>query len=30
MSKRKKLDSKTFAKQKQARRKWITFVRMCR
>lgn len=30
MSKRKKLDSKAFAKQKQTRRKWITFVRMCR
>ncbi len=29
MSKR-KLDSKAFAKQKQGRRKWITFVRMCR
>lgn len=29
MSKR-KLDSKAFAKQKQSRRKWITFVRMCR
>lgn len=29
MSKR-KLDSKSFAKQKQNRRKWLTFVRMCR
>lgn len=29
MSKR-KLDSKAFAKQKQSRRKWLTFVRMCR
>ncbi len=29
MSKR-KLDSKSFAKQKQNRRKWMTFVRMCR
>ncbi len=29
MSKR-KLDSKAFAKQKQNRRKWLTFVRMCR
>lgn len=29
MSKR-KLDSKSFAKQKQKRRKWLTFVRMCR
>lgn len=29
MSKR-KLDSKSFARQKQNRRKWLTFVRMCR
>lgn len=29
MSKR-KLDSKAFAKQKQSRRKWLTFIRMCR
>jgi cell division transport system permease protein len=29
MSKR-KLDSKSFAKQQQNRRKWLTFVRMCR
>ena len=29
MSKR-KLDSKAFARQKQNRRKWLTFVRMCR
>jgi len=29
MSKR-KLDSKAFARQKQTRRKWLTFVRMCR
>ncbi len=29
MSKR-KLDSKSFARQKQNRRKWMTFVRMCR
>lgn len=29
MSKR-KLDSKSFAKQKQKRRKWMAFVRMCR
>ena len=27
---RRKLDSKAFAKQKQSRRKWLTFVRMCR
>jgi cell division transport system permease protein len=27
---RRKLDSKAFAKQKQNRRKWLTFVRMCR
>lgn len=25
-----KLDSKSFARQKQNRRKWLTFVRMCR
>lgn len=29
MSKR-KLNSKAFAKQKQSRRRWLTFVRMCR
>ncbi len=29
MSKR-KLDSKSFARQKQNRRKWLTFIRMCR
>ncbi|MDB5167456.1 MAG: rane protein of unknown function [Candidatus Saccharibacteria bacterium] len=29
MAKR-KLDSKAFAKQKQSRRKWLTFIRMCR
>lgn len=27
---RRKLDSKAFAKKKQSRRKWLTFVRMCR
>ncbi len=27
---RRKLDSKSFAKQKQSRRKWLTFLRMCR
>jgi len=30
MSAKRKLDSKAFAKQKQSRRKWLTFVRMCR
>src|SRR6185312_1645799 len=30
MSAKRKLDSKAFAKQKQGRRKWLTFVRMCR
>lgn len=31
MSKKKqKLDSKAFSKQKQSRRKWLTFIRMCR
>ncbi len=27
---RRKLDSKAFTKQKQSRRKWLTFIRMCR
>jgi cell division transport system permease protein len=27
---KKKLDSKTFARQKRTRRQWITFIRMCR
>lgn len=30
MSAKRKLDSKAFAKQKKSRRKWLTFVRMCR
>ena len=30
MSAKRKLDSKAFARQKQSRRKWLTFVRMCR
>lgn len=30
MSAKRKLDSKAFAKQKQGRRKWLTFIRMCR
>lgn len=30
MSAKRKLDSKAFAKQKQSRRKWLTFIRMCR
>lgn len=30
MSANRKLDSKAFAKQKQKRRKWLTFMRMCR
>lgn len=30
MSAKRKLDSKAFAKQKRSRRKWLTFIRMCR
>jgi len=30
MSKKQKLDAKAFSKQKQSRRKWLTFIRMCR
>lgn len=30
MSAKRKLDSKAFAKQKQSRRRWLTFIRMCR
>ena len=30
MRAKRKLDSKAFARQKQSRRKWLTFVRMCR
>jgi cell division transport system permease protein len=30
VSAKRKLDSKAFAKQKQGRRKWLTFIRMCR
>jgi cell division transport system permease protein len=30
MSTNRKLDSKAFAKQKQKRRRWLTFIRMCR